>query len=115
VLRAAIRAGVRRVVMTSAANAASPASYASDGITDETLWTVDDPSLPAYRRSKTLAKKAAWDFMAGHDGPTTRVPRAAEPAQHRQGARGAGMEPASGSRYRRRMPAEPDRPKADAG
>ena len=71
VLRAATAAGVRRVVMTSAANAASPASYTSEGVTDETLWTVDDPALPAYRRSKTLAERAAWDFMAGHHGPTT--------------------------------------------
>ncbi|WUJ68218.1 NAD-dependent epimerase/dehydratase family protein [Kribbella soli] len=70
VLEAATRAAVKRVVMTSAANAASPASYAEDGITDETLWTVDDPKLPAYRRSKTLAEKAVWDFMASYDGPT---------------------------------------------
>ncbi len=73
VLAAATRAGVRRVVMTSAANAASPASYTAEGVTDETLWTVDDPSLPAYRRSKTLAEKAAWDFMAGHEGETELV------------------------------------------
>lgn len=70
VLRAATRTGVKRVVMTSAANAASPASYTADGVTDETLWTIDDPSLPAYRRSKTLAEKAVWDFMATYDGPT---------------------------------------------
>jgi dihydroflavonol-4-reductase len=70
VLRAATAGGVKRVVMTSAANAASPASYADEGVTDETLWTVDDPSLPAYRRSKTLAERAAWDFMAGYSGPT---------------------------------------------
>ena len=70
VLQAATRAGVKRVVMTSAANAASPASYTEDGVTDETLWTVDDPKLPAYRRSKTLAEKAVWDFMATYDGPT---------------------------------------------
>ncbi|MGC4940577.1 NAD-dependent epimerase/dehydratase family protein [Kribbella sp. DT2] len=70
VLRAATTEGVQRVVMTSAANASSPASYAEEGVTDETLWTVDDPSLPAYRRSKTLAEKAAWDFMAAYDGPT---------------------------------------------
>jgi nucleoside-diphosphate-sugar epimerase len=25
----------------------------------------------AYRRSKTVAEKAAWDFMAGYAGPTT--------------------------------------------
>lgn len=71
VLRAASAAGVRRVVMTSAANAASPSSYATEGVTDETLWTdPDDPTLIPYRRSKTLAERAAWDFMAGHDGPT---------------------------------------------
>ena len=71
VLRAATANGVRRVVMTSAANAASPTSYRSEGVTDETLWTVDAPSLPAYRRSKTLAERAAWDFMASYTGPTT--------------------------------------------
>lgn len=70
VLRAATRAQVKRVVMTSAANAASPMSYTAEGVTDETLWTVDDPSLPAYRRSKTIAEKAAWDFMADNDGST---------------------------------------------
>ncbi|MFT4125265.1 MAG: NAD-dependent epimerase/dehydratase family protein [Gordonia sp. (in: high G+C Gram-positive bacteria)] len=68
VLRAATRAGVGRVVMTSAANAASPASYRSEGVTDETLWTIDSPSLPAYRRSKTIAEKAAWEFVSAHPG-----------------------------------------------
>ncbi len=70
VLRAAGRAGVRRVVMTSAANAASPASYTADGVTDETLWTdPDDPSLPPYRASKAAAERAAWDFVADGGGP----------------------------------------------
>ncbi|MFJ8008334.1 NAD-dependent epimerase/dehydratase family protein [Streptomyces fagopyri] len=71
VLRAATRAGVGRVVMTSAANAASPSSYATEGVTDETLWTdPDDPTLIPYRRSKTLAERAAWDFMDSHPGRT---------------------------------------------
>ncbi|MFG3369793.1 NAD-dependent epimerase/dehydratase family protein [Streptomyces sp. NPDC048156] len=71
VLRAATGAGVRRVVMTSAANTASPSSYSEEGVTDETLWTdPDDPTLIPYRRSKTLAERAAWDFMATYDGPT---------------------------------------------
>jgi nucleoside-diphosphate-sugar epimerase len=71
VLRAATAAGVRRVVLTSAANAASPSSYATEGVTDETLWTdPDDPALIPYRRSKTLAERAAWDFMAEHEGST---------------------------------------------
>lgn len=72
VLRAAAAAGVRRVVMTSAANTASPASYRSDGVTDETLWTdLATPKLPAYRRSKTAAELAAWEFMDSCEGPMT--------------------------------------------
>jgi dihydroflavonol-4-reductase len=74
VLRAAVAAGTKRVVMTSAANAASPSSYATEGVTDETLWTdPDDPALIPYRRSKTLAERAAWDCMDGHAGPTELV------------------------------------------
>jgi len=74
VLRAAVAAGAKRVVMTSAANAASPSSYATEGVTDETLWTdADDPALIPYRRSKTLAERAAWDFMSGVTGRTELV------------------------------------------
>src|SRR6266705_635743 len=71
VLRAAVAAGAKRVVMTSAANAASPSSYATEGVTDETLWTdPGDPTLIPYRRSKTLAERAAWDFIGSHAGST---------------------------------------------
>ncbi|WP_433381806.1 NAD-dependent epimerase/dehydratase family protein [Actinoplanes sp. CA-142083] len=71
VLRAATKAGVKRVVMTSAANAASPSSYAEEGVTDETLWTDPaDPTLIPYRRAKTVAERAAWDFMAACEAPT---------------------------------------------
>lgn len=74
VLRAAVAAGAKRVVMTSAANAASPSSYATEGVTDETLWTdPDDPALIPYRRSKTLAERAAWDYMDGQAGRTELV------------------------------------------
>ncbi|HET6295999.1 MAG TPA: NAD-dependent epimerase/dehydratase family protein [Kribbella sp.] len=72
VLRAATEAGVKRVVLTSACAAASPSLYTEDSVTDETLWTdPDDPRLTTYRKSKTLAERAAWDFMASYDGPTT--------------------------------------------
>ncbi|MFJ1767455.1 NAD-dependent epimerase/dehydratase family protein [Amycolatopsis sp. NPDC088138] len=72
VLRAAAAAGVRRVVMTSAANTASPSSYADDGVTDETLWTdLDAPKLLPYRRSKTAAELVAWEFMDSCKGPMT--------------------------------------------
>ncbi|MBB4796198.1 nucleoside-diphosphate-sugar epimerase [Streptomyces nodosus] len=71
VVSAAAETGVRRVVMTSAANTASPSSYTEDTITDETLWTdPEDPTLIPYRRSKTLAELAAWHYMATYEGPT---------------------------------------------
>jgi nucleoside-diphosphate-sugar epimerase len=72
VLRAAVTAGVKRVIMTSAANAASPSSYTEDAVTDETLWTdSDDPTLIPYRRSKTIAEKSAWEFMQTVECETT--------------------------------------------
>jgi nucleoside-diphosphate-sugar epimerase len=71
VLRAATKAGVRRVVMTSGTAAATPAPGAGN-VGDETVWTdPDDPNLNAYRRSKVIAERAAWDFMMGNTGPTT--------------------------------------------
>ncbi len=69
VLRAAAGAGVRRVVMTSAANTASPSSYAEESVSDETVWTDPaDPTLTPYRRSKTVAERSAWDWIAEHEG-----------------------------------------------
>jgi nucleoside-diphosphate-sugar epimerase len=71
VLRAAVRAGVRRVVMTSAAAAARP-PHSADRISDETVWADPaDRQFDAYRRSKILAERAAWDFMAEHAGRTS--------------------------------------------
>jgi dihydroflavonol-4-reductase len=68
VLRAATNAGVKRVVMTSAAAAARP-PHGSDSVSDETVWADPaDRQFDAYRRSKILAERAAWDFMAGHTG-----------------------------------------------
>lgn len=63
VLRAAVEAGVPRVVMTSSGAAATPPPGA-EGEFDETLWTnPDQPDLDAYRRSKALAEKAAWNYI----------------------------------------------------
>ncbi|MFZ6642357.1 NAD-dependent epimerase/dehydratase family protein [Undibacterium sp. TC4M20W] len=72
VLRAACQAKVRRVVMTSAIEACRPAMNSADGIFDESLWTdTSDAMLGPYRLAKTLAERAAWDFMSGQSGPTT--------------------------------------------
>ena len=63
VLRAAANAGVKRVVMTSAAATARP-PLTSDRVSDETIWAdPEDPQFDAYRVSKILAERAAWDFM----------------------------------------------------
>jgi dihydroflavonol-4-reductase len=71
ILRAAVKAGVKRVVMTSAAAAARP-PYGSDRVSDETIWAdPNDPQFDAYRKSKILSERAAWDFMHDGAGQTT--------------------------------------------
>jgi nucleoside-diphosphate-sugar epimerase len=64
VLAAALKAKVRRVVLTSSGAACCPPLNSPDSLTDETYWTdAKDPGLTAYRKSKTVAERAAWDFM----------------------------------------------------
>jgi len=71
-LKAATKAGVKRVVMTSSVAAASPPEASADSLTDETVWTdPKGPGVGAYPQSKTIAERAAWDFMAEHGGETT--------------------------------------------
>jgi dihydroflavonol-4-reductase len=68
---AAIKAGVKRVVMTSSV-AATSRGEPGDWISDETVWTNgDDPSVGAYGRSKTLAERAAWALIETARGSTT--------------------------------------------
>lgn len=63
VLRAATDAGVSRVVVTSSAAACTPVST-GEVTWDEDLWTdPDQPGLTAYRASKVLAERAAWDVV----------------------------------------------------
>jgi nucleoside-diphosphate-sugar epimerase len=65
VLRAARDAGVKRVVLTSSFVAIGYGHQPRQTPFDERDWT--DPNskdLAAYGKSKTLAERAAWDFMA---------------------------------------------------
>ena len=66
VLAAAERAGVQRVVLTSS-TAAVLYGHARDGsrVYDESDWSVLNDQVGAYEQSKTLAERAAWDFVAG--------------------------------------------------
>jgi len=73
VLRAAVAAGVPRVVLTSSAAAATPEPK-GDVVIDAALWTdPNQPGLSYYRLSKTLAEKAAWDCIAESSGATELV------------------------------------------
>lgn len=68
VLRAARDAGVRRVVLTSAFHAVGFGHPHTDHVFTEDDWTVlDGPGVDAYGKSKTLAERAAWDFMTAED------------------------------------------------
>lgn len=70
VLHAAVKAGVKRVVMTSAA-ATTRQPLASNTVSDETMWADPaDPQFDAYRVSKIRAEKAAWAFMRSSGGGT---------------------------------------------
>ncbi|GII67318.1 dihydroflavonol-4-reductase [Sphaerisporangium krabiense] len=63
VLRAAAGAGVTRVVLTSSSSTVGHGRPARGGALDETDWA-DPARSRAYVRSKILAERAAWDFVA---------------------------------------------------
>src|SRR5581483_8131390 len=71
-IAAAIKAGVKRVVMTSSVAAASKGPQAGDWVSDESDWTdVKAPKVSAYAQSKTLAEQAAWELIKTANGKTT--------------------------------------------
>ena len=64
VLRAARDAGVKRVVLTSSFAAIGYGHPPCATPFDETTWTDTAAGVSAYVKSKTLAERAAWDFMS---------------------------------------------------
>jgi nucleoside-diphosphate-sugar epimerase len=70
VLRAAQAAGVERVVLTSSI-AAVLYGRDRDHVFTEADWSdVDDKRIGAYEKSKTIAERAAWEYMTSlGDGP----------------------------------------------
>ncbi|QKE74969.1 NAD-dependent epimerase/dehydratase family protein [Arthrobacter citreus] len=71
VLRASVKSGVKRVIMTSSLAAATPDISNQDQQVNETLWTdPNDKNINAYRVSKVIAEKAAWDFMREQNSAT---------------------------------------------
>jgi dihydroflavonol-4-reductase len=64
VLRAALDAGVRRVVVTSSVAAVRGSTSSASAPLTEADWTdPDHPKLSPYARSKTIAERAAWDLV----------------------------------------------------
>jgi nucleoside-diphosphate-sugar epimerase len=69
VLRAARDGGVKRVVLTSSFAAVGYGHPQQDAPFDETSWTDPNGSdVMPYIKSKTLAERAAWDFMTREGG-----------------------------------------------
>jgi nucleoside-diphosphate-sugar epimerase len=63
VLRAARDAGVRRVVLTSAIGAIAYGHPERTTPFTEDDWTNVDAGIQPYQKSKTLAERAAWEFI----------------------------------------------------
>src|SRR5262249_15444324 len=68
VLRASRDAGVKRVVLTSTCGAIYYGHRPQKEPFDESSWTIFGSDLSAYVKSKTLAERAAWDFIAAEGG-----------------------------------------------
>lgn len=69
VLRASRDAGVKRVVLTSSFASIGYGQPPRDTPFDETSWTnPDGDEVQPYVKSKTLAERAAWDFVAREGG-----------------------------------------------
>ncbi len=68
VLRAARTAGVKRVVLTSSFAAIGYGHAEREAPFDETTWTNTEAPLDPYVKSKALAERAAWDFIAKEGG-----------------------------------------------
>jgi dihydroflavonol-4-reductase len=68
VLRAARDAGARRVVLTSAFGAIGVGHMPRSRPFDETDWSDLDGNVAPYQKSKTLAERTSWDFVAREGG-----------------------------------------------
>lgn len=69
VLRAARSAGVKRVVVTSSFAAIGYGHPDQDQPFDEENWTnISSRTVSGYAKSKTIAERAAWDFIKSQDG-----------------------------------------------
>ena len=74
VLQGALKAGVKRVVMTSSQAASTPKISVGKVVLDEKFWSdADNPELDSYRLSKIASERAAWAFSKDHGLDLTTV------------------------------------------
>ena len=65
-LKAAKKAGIKRIVVTSSVAAVN--SHMMSGTSDHTTWTdINSKYVTPYQKSKTIAERAAWDFINNQD------------------------------------------------
>ena len=67
VLRAAHKAGVKRMVQVSSVAAISSGHNGENKTFSEADWSDLTKDIGAYAKSKTLAERAAWDFIHGSE------------------------------------------------
>jgi len=67
-LKAAKKAGVKRVVLTSSTASMQGGRYGIVHLNQDSWTDVNEKNVTAYFKSKTLAEKAAWDFIKNQTG-----------------------------------------------
>ena len=65
-MKAAKKAKVKRIVVTSSVVAMS--AHLKEGIATPDTWTDINEKVNTYQRSKTIAEKAAWEFIKNQKG-----------------------------------------------
>jgi nucleoside-diphosphate-sugar epimerase len=84
VLRASLDAGVERIVVTSSIAAITGGLQPTSRPLTEDDWSdPDNPRLTPYARSKTIAERAAWDFVRERgEAPHAVKPQTLGPRRH---------------------------------
>jgi len=67
-LKAAKKAGVKRVILTSSTASMQGGQYGVVNLNQDSWTDINEKSVTAYFKSKTLAEKAAWEFIQNQSG-----------------------------------------------
>nr|WP_299415417.1 aldehyde reductase [uncultured Emticicia sp.] len=67
-LKAAKKAGVKRVILTSSTASMQGGQYGVVKLNQDSWTDINEKSVTAYFKSKTLAEKAAWEFIQNQNG-----------------------------------------------